>query len=85
MIYLHYCHNCRQIFLLCGHQQECLKCGNSIQEIKLSFDEYVKYSPEECKQVLSFLSDEHIRTVMLRKYRFSKRTKRYQNWMQKCP
>ena len=85
MMYLHYCHDCRQIFLLSGHQQECLKCGEQIQEIKLAFNDYVDYSPEERNQVLSNLADERIRSAMHRKYRFSKRTKRYQNWMQKCP
>lgn len=85
MMYLHYCNDCQQIFLLSGHQQECLKCGRAIQEIKIPFDEYVNYSPEKRMQILSSLSDDHTRTAMLQKYRFSKRTKRYQQWTQKCP
>ena len=85
MMYLHYCHDCRQIFLLSGHQQECRKCGERIQEIKLAFNDYVDYSPEERDQVLSSLADERTRNAMHRKYRFSKRTKRYQIWKEKCP
>ena len=89
MMYLHYCRNCKQIFLLCNHQQECLKCGENILEIKLSFNNYVNSSPEEREQILQSLSDESTLAAMRRTYRFSKRTKRYQNWIQKtaekCP
>ncbi len=80
MMYLHYCNNCRQIFLLCGHQQQCLKCGDRIYEIKLAFNDYVDYSPEQRKQVLDSLLDEDTLASMKRTYRFSKRTKRYQAW-----
>ena len=85
MMYLHYCHNCRQIFMLSGHQHECLKCGQSLQEMKLHFNDYVNYSPAERMQILSNLSDEQFRVSMQTKYRFSKRTKRYREWTEKMP
>lgn len=85
MMYLHYCHNCHQIFMLSGQQHECLKCGLQLQEMKLQFNDYVNYSPTERTQILSRLSDEHFRRAMHATYRFSKRTKRYQTWTKRTP
>ncbi|MFT3982515.1 MAG: hypothetical protein QM697_01300 [Lachnospiraceae bacterium] len=80
MMYLHFCKNCQQIFILSGHQQECIKCGNRLDELKLLYHDYVNYSPEQRSRLLSSLEDPNVLMQQRRNYRFSKQTKRYRQW-----
>lgn len=80
MMYLHFCKNCRQIFILSGHQQECIKCGGRLDELKLLYHNYVNYSPKQRNELLLQLDNPAELARQKRNYRFSKQTKRYQKW-----
>lgn len=77
MIYLHYCVECKQIFLLFGHQQLCLKCENLLVELKLSYDRYIYYSPELREDYIKNLANSEFLKKQKKHYRFAKHTKRY--------
>ena len=83
MMYLHFCKNCRQIFILSGHQQECIKCGKRLDELKLLYHNYINYSPEQRSQLLSQLENPEELAQQRKNYRFSKQTKRYRQWITK--
>lgn len=80
MMYLHFCKNCRQIFILSGHQQECIKCGSRLTELKLLYHIYIDYSPEQRRHLLSLLENPEELAQQRKNYRFSKQTKRYRQW-----
>ncbi|NLG04785.1 MAG: hypothetical protein GX567_13290 [Clostridia bacterium] len=82
MIYLHYCLKCKQIFLLFGHQQQCLKCESILTELKLSYDSYIYYSPEQREDYISKLQKADYLQKQKKHYRFAKHTKRYKEHMQ---
>ena len=83
MMYLHFCSNCKQTFILNGHQQECIKCGGHIIELKLSYQNYINYSPEQRRKLIEDLENPEELARQKRNYRFSKHTKRYQQWISK--
>jgi hypothetical protein len=83
MIHLHYCSSCKQIFLLCGHQQACIKCSDTLIELRLSYSNYIDFSPVERQELLHHLLDDEYLKTMKQPYRFAKRTKRYNLWNEK--
>ncbi|HOO27416.1 MAG TPA: hypothetical protein PLU43_03045 [Lachnospiraceae bacterium] len=83
MMYLHFCTDCRQTYILSGHQQECVKCGGTLVELKLSYQDYVDYSPAQRRQLILELEDPEELARQKRHYRFSKQTKRYKEWMKR--
>ena len=80
MMYLHFCKNCSQIFILNGHQQECIKCGELLTELKLSYMDYTNYSREQRAALINRLQNPEELKRSKKNYRFSKHTKRYQEW-----
>ena len=80
MMYLHFCEKCSQIFILNGHQQECIKCGSPLTELKLSYQAYTNYPPEQRMMLIDSLKNPEELAHQKRNYRFSKHTKRYQEW-----
>lgn len=85
MIHLHYCPSCKQIFLLCGHQQACLKCSDTLIELRLEYSKYIDFPPNERQELLQRLLDADYLKTMKQPYRFAKRTKRYSLWNEKRP
>lgn len=78
MMYIHYCSNCKNIFILNGHKQECPRCALAIQELKLSFKEYSIMMPPERESFRYRLSDPAFLNANTTHYRFAKHTKRFQ-------
>ncbi len=83
MMYLHFCTACNQIFILCGHQQECIKCGERLIELKLPYHAYVNLPIEQRDSLLITLNEPKSLARHKQGYRFSKQTKRYKQWNEK--
>lgn len=82
-MYIHYCTDCQNIFILNGHKQECPRCGFQILELKLSFEEYSSMLPLDREYFRRRLSDPAFLNRNSTKYRFAKHTKRFQKVTEK--
>lgn len=78
MMYIHYCSNCKNIFILNGHKQECPRCALTLHELKLSFKEYSVMLPPERESLRYQLADPAFLNANTTHYRFAKHTKRFQ-------
>ena len=77
MMYIHFCPTCQTLFMLNGHKQECPRCGNPIEEIKLSFDDYSEMLPTDRELLRRKLSNPEFLEKNTTHYRFAKHTKRF--------
>lgn len=41
-MYIHYCQKCHRTHMLNGHQTRCPNCDHSLQELSISYLEYVE-------------------------------------------
>ncbi len=57
MMYIHYCANCRHIHMLNGHKTLCPACTKMLQELEISYLEYVNLPSEERKKLLEKLTN----------------------------
>ena len=55
MMYIHYCANCRHIHMLNGHKALCPACTKKLQELDISYLEYVHLLPVEREKLLEKL------------------------------
>ncbi len=47
MLYLHFCPFCQRIHILSGHRNICPACDNSITELSVSYDSYIRCERRE--------------------------------------
>ncbi len=57
MMYIHYCSHCHHIYILNGHKTLCPACTRKLQELNISYMEYVNLVPEERKKLLDRLEN----------------------------
>lgn len=57
MMYIHYCPSCHRIHILNGHRTICPSCDFILNELGITYMEYIKLDKEERTSLLSKLSD----------------------------
>lgn len=77
-MYIHYCSNCQNIFILNGHKQECPRCSVAIKELKISFEDYSTMLPTDREIFRRKLTDPAFLNANITHYRFARHTKRFQ-------
>lgn len=82
MMYIHYCRNCKRIFLLNGHKITCPKCKHSLYELKMPYMEYVTMNLQERSILLSSCSDEQTLQSLCTSYRMYKYSKWYKTFLE---
>jgi len=77
MMYMHYCPQCKRMFMLNGHHLTCPKCTESISELKISYIDYVKLDMDERKAFKINCENEYQLNVLSTTYRMHKYSKWY--------
>lgn len=77
MMYIHYCHQCRRIFMLNGHRLICPKCTAPLSELQISYLDYVKLDPAHREALCSACADEKTLCTLKTNYRMYKYSKWY--------
>ena len=57
MMYIHYCPNCRHIYMLNGHKTLCQACTNKLKELDITYMDYVNLLPAEREKLLGKLNN----------------------------
>lgn len=77
MMYMHYCKSCQRVYMLNGHKQRCPKCHKGIQELKISYMDYVTMNQEARQQFCSSCADDEQLQMLSTTYRMYKYSKWY--------
>lgn len=79
MMYLHFCSNCSRIYILNGHKLNCPKCSFPVNELQMSYLEYVVLPSEQRSLVLEQCKNENSLKKISTTYRMYKYSKWYKN------
>lgn len=79
MMYLHFCKNCKHIYILNGHKQKCPKCKSSLTELQMTYLEYTALNPLERRLFLELCQNETLLQEISITYRMHKYSKWYKN------
>ncbi len=85
MMYMHYCKNCRRVYMLNGHKQVCPKCRLEISELKISYMDYVTMNQEARQQFCHCCSDDEQLQTLSTTYRMYKYSKWYKELHAQLP
>ncbi len=77
MMYMHYCSQCKRMFMLNGHKLTCPKCTHSISELKISYVDYVNLDMNERAAFKAKCEDEKLLQELSTTYRMYKYSKWY--------
>lgn len=47
MLYLHFCLSCERIHILSGHHAKCPACDNTVTELSVTYEKYIKLSKSQ--------------------------------------
>ena len=79
MMYLHFCKKCNRIHILSGHKQSCPKCDFPMNELQMSYMDYIHMDQEQRLLFLSQCNDEVSLQKISTTYRMFKYCKWYRN------
>ena len=79
MMYLHFCKNCSRIHILNGHKPNCPKCGNSLNELQMSYLDYIVLNDSERNLFIELCNNEASLKEISTNYRMYKYSKWYRN------
>ena len=80
MMYMHYCQSCKRIHILNGHKNICPACGQSLNELRISYMDYVAMDSAKRNAILLECQDASRLRSLSTTYRMSKYSKHYQNY-----
>ena len=80
MMYMHYCQGCKRIHILNGHKNICPACGQSLNELRISYMDYVAMDSAKRNAILLECQDASRLRALSTTYRMSKYSKHYQNY-----
>ncbi len=84
-MYMHYCKRCQRVYMLNGHKQSCPKCHERINELKITYMDYVAMDADERKQLTVNCADETQLKKMSTTYRMYKYSKWYKELQKQFP
>ncbi len=59
MLYLHFCFHCNRLHLLSGHRTYCPACDTVLQELSVSYEQYIRMNALQRKNLLQQCSDSY--------------------------
>ena len=59
MLYLHFCFRCNRLHLLSGHRTYCPACDTVLQELSVSYEQYIQMSASQRLYLLNQCSKPH--------------------------
>lgn len=77
MMYMHYCRHCLHIHILNGHKRSCPKCGESLAELRITYQEYSCMNRAERKLLATQCLDAGQLAALETTYRMHKYSKWY--------
>lgn len=77
MMYIHFCKKCARFHILNGHKMTCPACHFSLNEMRMSYMEYINMSQIEREELLNKCLNEENLKEMSNTYRMYKYSKWY--------
>lgn len=81
MMYIHYCKECQYMHILNGHKSSCPKCNTLLNELNVSYLDYIEMNQQERAELLTYLADDTGLAKFSTFYRMSRYTKRQKEIM----
>ena len=60
MLYLHFCSTCKRLHILSGHRITCPACDNSITELSIPYEIYIKMDSTGRESLLNQCTTPHM-------------------------